>query len=201
VGPGSDPTINEMVLRHLRHADAYYRKPDGRPTTEPVNIRLALRPLRKLYGHTLARDFGPLAMKTVRQSMIDSDRCRAEVNKRVRHAVRAFKWAVVEEIVPASVHRGLKAVNDLRGGAPKRESKPVKPVPDEFVGAIRPHVSSSWRRRCGRRDGTADESSIAGPLPDGSGRRLPGPQFQINPRAPRAAGPGPRTLRPDEATP
>ncbi len=115
---------------------------DGKPTTEPVNIRLALRPLRKTYGHTQARDFGPLKLKTVRQVMIDSGLCRNEINKRVRRIVRVFKWAVGEELVPPSVHHGLRAVEGpRRGRANVRESKPVKPVPEAFVDAIRPFVA------------------------------------------------------------
>jgi integrase len=137
----ADPTVNEMLLAYLDHADGYYVK-DGKPTTEPVNIRLALRPLRELYGHPLAREFGPLRLKTVRQAMIDSGLCRSEVNKRVRHVLRAFKWAVGEEMVPASIHHGLKAVPGLRRGrADVRESEPVRPVPDAFVDAIKPYVS------------------------------------------------------------
>ncbi len=73
---------------------------NGKPTSEPYNIRLAFRPLCELHGDTLARDFGPLALQAVRQVMIDSGLCRSEVNKRVRHVVRAFKWAVGEEIDP-----------------------------------------------------------------------------------------------------
>jgi integrase len=139
--PGTDLTINEMLLAYVHHADAYYVK-NGKPTTEPVNIRLALRPLRRLYGDTPAREFGPLRLKTVRQAMIDSGLCRSEVNKRVRHVLRAFKWAVGEEMVPPSLHHGLKAVPGLRRGrADVRESEPVKPVPDAFVDAIQPHVS------------------------------------------------------------
>jgi integrase len=136
-----DLSVNEMILAYLHHADGYYTK-NGKPTTEPVNIRLALRPLRQLYGHTLAREFGPLRLKTVRQAMIDSGLCRSEINKRVRHVLRAFKWAVGEEMVPPSLHHGLKAVPGLRRGrADVRESEPVKPVPDAFVDAIEPHVS------------------------------------------------------------
>ncbi len=143
--PGSpgeaDVSVNEMMLAYVQFADGYYVK-NGKSTTEPVNIGLALRPLRRLYGHTPARTFGPLALKAVRQAMIDSGLCRSEVNKRVRHVVRAFKWAVGEEMVPPSVHHGLKAVNGLRRGrADVRESEPVRPVPEAFVDAIRPHVS------------------------------------------------------------
>ncbi len=158
---GADLTINELHLAYVHHADSYYVK-NGKPTTEPVNIRLALRPLRQLYGHTLAREFGPLRLKTVRKAMIDSGLCRSEVNKRVRHVLRAFKWAVGEEMVPPSLHHGLKAVPGLRRGrADVRESEPVKPVPDAFVDAIQPHISRQiWaivqlQRLSGMRPGEA----------------------------------------------
>lgn len=99
-----------------------------------MNIRLAMRPLRRLYGHTLARDFGPLALKTVRAEFLTADLCRGEVNKRVRHVLRAFKWAVAEVLVPPSAHHGLQAVTGLhRGRSTAWESEPVKPVPEAFV--------------------------------------------------------------------
>jgi integrase len=138
---GSDLSVNELLVAYLRHADGYYVKA-GKPTTEPVNIKLALRPLRRLYGHTRARDFGPLALKTCREAMIEGDLCRTEVNKRTRHIVRCFKWAVENELVPASVHHGLKAVSGLkRERTAARESVPVRPAPDAFVDAIEPHVA------------------------------------------------------------
>ncbi len=130
-----------MLLAYLRHAESYYVK-NGKATRETTNIQLALRPVRRLYGHTPARDFGPLALKAVRQDMIDSGLCRNEVNKRVGKVVRAFKWAVGEELVPPSVHHGLQAVSGLRRGrADVRESEPVRPVPEAFVDAIRSHVA------------------------------------------------------------
>jgi integrase len=140
-GTGSDLSVNEMLLAYLAHADSYYVK-GGRPTVEQGNIRLAIRPLRQLYGHSIARDFGPLALKAVRKAMVDSGLCRSEINRRVGRLVRAFKWAASEEMVPPSVHQALQTVPGLRRGrADVRESEPIKPVPDAFVEAIRPHVS------------------------------------------------------------
>jgi integrase len=138
---GSDLTVNELLLAYRSFADSYYVK-HGKPTTEPASIRVTVRPLRQLYGTTLARDFGPLQLKAVRQALIDSGLCRNEVNKRTGRIVRVFKWAVGEGMVPPSVHHGLQAVSGLRRGrAEVRESKPVKPVPEAFVDAIRPYVS------------------------------------------------------------
>lgn len=154
-------SVNELLVAYLRWADSYYIK-GGRPTSEPGNIRLALRPVRLLYGHVGVGRFGPVALKAVRQAMIDAGLCRGEVNKRVRHVVRAFKWGVSEELVPAGVHHGLKSVAGLRAGqANVRESEPVRPVPDESVEAVRPYVSRQvWamiqlQRLTGMRPGEA----------------------------------------------
>src|SRR5262249_42521621 len=104
-------------------------------------IRLAIRPLRQLYGRAAAQEFGPLQLKVVRQAMVDGRLCRNEVNRRVRLIVRAFKWALAEAMVPPSVHQGLKAVEGLKNGrCGVRESTPVKAVPDAIVDAILPRV-------------------------------------------------------------
>jgi integrase len=137
---GTDLSVNELAVAYLTFADGYYTK-RGKPTSEPVSIRQTIRPLRQIYGHALAREFGPLQLKAVRQAMIDAGLCRNEVNKRTGRIVRMFKWAVGEAIVPPSVHHGLVAVSGLRRGrADVRESEPVKPVPDAFVDAVRTHV-------------------------------------------------------------
>jgi hypothetical protein len=58
-----DVTVSELMVGYLRHVDSYYRK-DGKPTSEATLIRLALRELKRLYGHTPARDFGSTAAPT-----------------------------------------------------------------------------------------------------------------------------------------
>jgi integrase len=140
-GGAGDLTVTELILAYFRFAEGYYRK-NGAPTTEVESIRVSLRPLRRLYGPTPARDFGPLALKAVRQAFVDSGLCRNEVNKRAGRVVRCFKWAVENEMIPPGVHHGLKAVAGLRKGrSGVRESEPVKPVPEAFVDAVRPHVA------------------------------------------------------------
>ena len=57
-----------------------------------------------------------MALKAVRQAFIDSGLCRNEVNRRTGLVVRFFKWTVENELVPASVHHGLRAVPGLRRG-------------------------------------------------------------------------------------
>jgi integrase len=146
--PVADLTVNELLVEYLKFADLYYIK-NGQPTKEPEDIRYAVRPLRQLYGHTLAAEFGPLRLKAIRQHMVDAGLCRTETNKRIGKLVRAFKWAASEELIPPSVHHGLQAVTGLRRGrSGVRESEPVKPVPMEHVEAVRPFVSRQVWAMC-----------------------------------------------------
>src|SRR4051812_29595783 len=62
-----DATISELLVGFFKWADAYYMK-DGEPTSESGLFRLSLAVLRRLYGHSQAKDFGPLALKTVRDT-------------------------------------------------------------------------------------------------------------------------------------
>ena len=140
-GNGADVTNSEMLLAFLAWAETYYVK-NGRMTNEVFHVRYAIKPIRELYGDKLARDFGPLQLKTVRQAIIETGICRSEVNRRVRIIVRGYKWAVAEGMIPPSVHHGLQAVPGLRRGrCDVREAEPVRPIPDAFVDAIAPHAS------------------------------------------------------------
>lgn len=133
--------IVELIRDYWAFAKTYYRK-NGKPTSQVEQINNSLKPLNKLYGETPAKDFGPLALKAVRQEFIKADFCRDEINRKTQKIVRMFKWAVANEKVPASVHHGLKAVEGLKKGRCEvRESPPVKPVPEPFVNAVLPHVS------------------------------------------------------------
>ncbi len=129
-------TVVELVARYWAHAVAYYLK-DGRPTSEQQTIKAALRPVKRLYGHTLAKSFGPTALKAVRQNMVDQGWCRNHVNKQVGRLKTMFRWAVENELIPPSVYHGLVAVSGLRAGRSEvRESEPVRPVLDGNVDAI-----------------------------------------------------------------
>ncbi len=70
---GNAISINELLLRFWDHAQDHYRKPDGSPSNELVDFTLSPRPLRELYGTTSAKDFGPLALKAIRQRMMEPD--------------------------------------------------------------------------------------------------------------------------------
>src|SRR5688572_6643792 len=52
-------TCVELAARFYAWAQGYYLRPDGKPTRELGNYRATLRPLKALYGDTLAKASGP----------------------------------------------------------------------------------------------------------------------------------------------
>jgi integrase len=134
-------SVNEIILAFWRHAEQHYRASDGTPTGEADNYREALRPLRQLYGHTSAADFGPLALRAVREAMVIAGLSRGVVNARVNRVRRVFKWAASFEMVPAPVYEALRTVAGLQAGRTEaREGAGVKPVPVAHVNVTLPFL-------------------------------------------------------------
>jgi integrase len=136
-------TVEDLLASFWLFAKGYYTRPDGTPTKELDAYRQAMKPLRALYGHTSVVNFGAVALKTVRQNLIDRDLSRSHVNHQVNRIRRIFKWGVENELVPPDIVQSLQAVAGLkRGKSAARESSPVHPVPDAHVDAIKPHTSA-----------------------------------------------------------
>jgi integrase len=134
------PSVAELIRDYQEFARGYYQK-NGKPTSQVEQTKHALSPLGRLYGSTPAKDFGALALKAVRQKFINAALSRAEVNRKIQKIIRMFKWAVSNELVPASAHHRLTAVGGLKKGrCTLRDLPPVKPVPEIFVDAVLPHV-------------------------------------------------------------
>ncbi len=139
--PSAGLTITELLLRYWGWAEEHYRDDEGNPSREPENIKYALRPLRKLHGHTLARDFGPLALRAVQQEMVKDGLARTVVNARINRIRRVFKWAASFELIPVSVYEALRTVAGLpRGRGKVRETKPIRPVAEEHLEATLPFL-------------------------------------------------------------
>lgn len=142
-----DVTVATVLAAFWRHVQDYYRRPDGTPSSEVTNFRYVLRPLRRLYGNTSAAEFGPKALKVVRDEMIRLGWVRSNVNRQINRLKHVFKWATQEELIPPSVYHGLQTVSSLRAGrSDAPESEPVRPVPEEFVQAVLPPCHQSLRR-------------------------------------------------------
>ena len=99
----SEVTIAELLVAFLTWARGYYNK-NGEPTSEVRDIELSLRSLRELYARTPCSDFGPIALKAVRQRMIDAGLSRGVINQRIGRIKRMFQWGAGDEMIPASIH-------------------------------------------------------------------------------------------------
>jgi integrase len=136
---GDAITVAELVLAYRRFAQSYYAP----PSVEAAQIRLAMRPVVDRYGHTLARDFGPLALKAVREVWIEAGLARRYINQRVGRIVRAWAWGVENELLPAEGWQALKAVKGLRAGrSVAKETPAVKPVSDAVFEATLAEIGS-----------------------------------------------------------
>lgn len=137
-----DITLNEVYLAFWQYAEQHFRRTDGTPTNELAQYKQTFRLVLALYGHTLAAEFGPLALKAVRQKMVDAGWCRKLVNQRVGRVKRVFKWAASEELVPNSVFQALTTVTGRQAGrTTAAEHESVKPVADATVTATLAHLN------------------------------------------------------------
>jgi len=115
IAPAGPVTVTELVVRFMEHAATHYRRPDGTQTAEVEEFRLSLRVLNHLFGALPVTEFTPKGQKKVRDLMVGgydhpeygplASLCRNVVNARCSRVVRIFKWGVVEELVPETVHR------------------------------------------------------------------------------------------------
>jgi integrase len=138
-------TINELILAYWRFAEGYYRK-NGEPTKQQYRVKQSMKAVKDIYGHTPVKDFGPLALKAVRESLVKADWTRGYVNSCIGCIKRMFKWAVENELAPPSLYHGLAAVAGLKKGrSDARETKPIRPVPQEHVEAVLPVLTRAVR--------------------------------------------------------
>ncbi|TWU27622.1 tyrosine-type recombinase/integrase [Bythopirellula polymerisocia] len=137
-GPTGETTVVELCTRYLQFAKGYYRK-NGRNTNVIPALKCSLRYLREWYGKQPAVEFGPLALKAVRERMVEEGLSRRYINDHIDRIKRMFKWAVAEELVPSSVAQALFAVSGLRKGrSGARETEAILPVDDAIVEATLP---------------------------------------------------------------
>ena len=95
-----DILLVELCLRYWEFAKGHYQK-NGRCTKVTPGIKCALRYLREWYGKTPAAEFGPLALKAIRDRMIEDALSRTYINDHLGRIKRMFKWGVGEQLLPA----------------------------------------------------------------------------------------------------
>lgn len=139
-------TVDGLVVAFWEFAQKHYRRPDGTPTQEISEYFQTFKVLRALYAEVPAADFGPLALKAIRNEMIERQWARSLVNARVNRIRRTFKWAASEQLVPVAVFHALQTVAGLqRDRSAAQETEPVEPVAWEHVRAVLPFLRPDLR--------------------------------------------------------
>lgn len=129
----SSITIVQLCAEYWRFSKTYYVK-NGKATDEQAGVKAAIKYLKASYARTFARDFGPLALEAVRESMIEAGNTRGYINKNIGRIKRMFKWGVSRELVPVQVFQSLQTVVGLkRGKSGAVEADPILPIDDAIV--------------------------------------------------------------------
>ncbi len=137
----SGPTVGELCLVFLRHAETHYVK-NGVQTSEVHILRSVIRPLNELYGLTPAKDFGPLALKAVRTVTVERGWTRGVVNAAMSRIRRIFRHAIANELIDPSVLQRLQAVSPLLAGRTVAPDNPPRTsVSDSAIEAVKGRVS------------------------------------------------------------
>ncbi len=133
--------IAQLVVMYQDYANSYYRKHDE-PTSEADCIRAAIQVALRLYGNLPVSAFTPGKLLDVQKAMVSNKWTRATINKHVHRVKRMFRWGVVNELVHETVYNALRVVPQIPRGRFEnvKESKPVEPVPDWMIDAVKDHV-------------------------------------------------------------
>ena len=123
--------ISELFAQFLRFAKSHYGSKYNSRFWH--YCRLAKR-VRRIYGATLADEFGSLQFKAIRHELIFEGLSRGYINETMGRLVRVFRWAAGEELVTPTVGHVLRDIEPLKRGRSKaRETARILPVDDDVV--------------------------------------------------------------------
>jgi len=143
----AESTINvvDLCAHCWRFCKTYYVK-NGKPTDEQAGVRASIKALKKSYGKTPANEFGPLALESVRNQMIETGNSRRYINQNIGRIKRMFRWGVSKELIQVETYQRLQAVAGLKRGKCKAvETKPILPIADATIAKANSIVADMIR--------------------------------------------------------
>jgi integrase len=138
----------ELTAAYLKHCEGYYLGRFGEPTSTIYEITRVMDSVVQIYGTDPVKDFGPMALKAVRDIWIRDDKNLAvyTINKYTGRVRAMFKWGVENQLVDVSVYQAICCVPGLRRGRGiGRDTTPRQAVPVEHVEATIKHMPSPLR--------------------------------------------------------
>lgn len=167
---GRPQTIARLAELFIEWANATY--PPGY-RSEAANCRAAIGHLIRLDAGTKIRDYGPTRLKDLQVYLAGKRKSRTYINAVCSRIKRAFKWAVSEELIDASVYHAIDTVPGLRKGRSMAKERPkrqpvlweqIEPVLPQLSGTVRAMVLLHWHTGarsqsiCGARSSQFDRS-------------------------------------------
>lgn len=107
-------------------------------------IKKAVKLCYTTYGEKFVDDFGPIALKKIREILIAEDLSRDYINKTLAYIRNIFRFGVENEMVQEVTLARLERVKNLQPGEAK-ENPPREDVPDEHVLATLPWLLPTLR--------------------------------------------------------
>jgi integrase len=137
---GTDPLVKELILGFYSYCVATMRD------VEVDKVKLAMKPVRALYGESKVSAFNPVAFKAIRLRLIESGLAITTIRDRMGIIRRMIAWGVEHEMAPADALKRIEAVGGLRAGRDGvKPSRKIRPAPVEDIQAILPHVNPTIR--------------------------------------------------------
>ena len=140
----NEVVINVLIAKYLEFVETDFKSRWEQVDGRIKRVTVALRPLAALYGTHRVEQFGPLALKAVREEMVRSGRlCRNTINERIQAIREVFRWGVENELVQETIHRALMAVKPLEAG--RTAAVDHQPVPEAPMADVLKTVDHSHK--------------------------------------------------------
>lgn len=140
--PQDDITVVELTALYTKHIALEYA--DSQSVRD--HTRLAVQWLVDVYGPLPVVEIGPVALKAVRERMIDKGLSITSVNGYVSVLKRCLKYGAENELIPGEVYHRCAALSNLRRGRCRaKPAREVKPVPGKDVDKTLPFLTPSVR--------------------------------------------------------
>jgi len=134
-------TINALANAYQCYADGRYVRPDGTPTGEGANVRVALKDFRAMFGGKDAAKLTPADIRAYRAGLVGRGLTRQGAEKYTNLVKRFIAWAELEGHIPVEVSARCCKVEVMRpgeGGA--READGVDAAPEEHIAKAKEHL-------------------------------------------------------------
>jgi integrase len=138
--PTVDRLVKEVINGYYTYAASTMRD------VEVEKVKVAMRPVRELYGETRAAELGPIAYRVLRQKLVDAGLCISTIRDRMGIIRRMIAWGVEHEMMPADTLQRVLAIQPLRARRDGvKPTKKVRPAPEADIKAILPHLNDTVR--------------------------------------------------------